>query len=45
MLEAYRAGRDAAPLMPVYWEDLWEAPLETVRVAYNIEPLQRRWLD
>ena len=45
MSEAYRAGRDAAPLMPVYWEDLWEAPLETVRVAYGIQPLQRRWLD
>jgi ubiquinone biosynthesis protein COQ4 len=43
--DAYRAGRDAAPLMPVYWEDLWEAPLETVRVAYNLEPLERRWLD
>jgi ubiquinone biosynthesis protein COQ4 len=45
MWDAYRAGRDAAPLMPVYWEDLWEAPLETVRVAYNLEPLERRWLD
>ena len=45
MLEAYRAGREAAPLMPVYWEDLWEAPLETVRVAYNVIPLERRWLD
>jgi len=45
MLDAYRAGRAAAPLMPVYWEDLWEAPLETVRVAYNVEPLERRWLD
>jgi ubiquinone biosynthesis protein COQ4 len=39
MFDAYRAGRDAAPLMPVYWEDLWEAPLETVRVAYNLEPV------
>lgn len=45
MLDAYRAGRDAAPLMPVYWEDLWEAPIETVRVAYNVHPLERRWLD
>jgi ubiquinone biosynthesis protein COQ4 len=45
MLEAYRAGREAAPLMPVYWEDLWEAPLETVRVAYTVIPLERRWLD
>ncbi|HEY5950691.1 MAG TPA: Coq4 family protein [Kofleriaceae bacterium] len=45
MLEAYRAGRDAAPLMPVVWEDLWEAPLETVRAAFNVQPLERRWLD
>ena len=45
MLDAYRAGRAAAPLMAVYWEDLWEAPLETVRVAYNVKPLDRRWLD
>jgi ubiquinone biosynthesis protein COQ4 len=45
MLEAYRAGREASPLMPVYWEDLWDAPLETVRVAYNVQPLERRWLD
>jgi ubiquinone biosynthesis protein COQ4 len=45
MLDAYRSGRNAAPLMTAYWEDLWEAPLETVRVAYNVEPLERRWLD
>jgi ubiquinone biosynthesis protein COQ4 len=40
-LEAYRAGRDAAPLLPVYWEDLWEEPLERVRAAYGIRPLDR----
>ena len=45
MFDAYRAGRDAAPLMPVYWEDLWEQPLETVRARYNVRPLERRWLD
>ena len=45
MFDAYRAGRDAAPLMPVYWEDLWELPLTTVRATYNIQPLERRWLD
>src|SRR5512138_3522376 len=27
MMEAYRDGRDASPLLPVYWEDLWERPL------------------
>jgi ubiquinone biosynthesis protein COQ4 len=45
MLEAYRAGREAAPLMPVYWEDLWEEPLSTVRATYNVHPLERRWID
>jgi ubiquinone biosynthesis protein COQ4 len=39
MLDAYRAGRVAAPLMAVYWEDLWEQPLETVRAAYNVKPI------
>jgi ubiquinone biosynthesis protein COQ4 len=40
-LEAYHAGRDAAPLMPVYWEDLWEAPLDEVRARYGVRPLDR----
>jgi ubiquinone biosynthesis protein COQ4 len=44
MREAYRAGRDAEPLMPVYWEDLWTADLEDVRERYRIRPLERRWL-
>ena len=38
--DAYRAGREAAPLMPVYWEDLWEQPLDTVRALYNVRPLE-----
>ena len=41
MLEAYRGGRDASPLLPVYWEDLWERPLADVRAAYNVRPLDR----
>lgn len=45
MMEAYRAGRDAEPLMPVYWEDHWERPLEEIRARYNVRPLERRWLD
>jgi ubiquinone biosynthesis protein COQ4 len=40
-LEAYRAGRDAAPLLPVIWEDLWEQPLARVRESYGIRPLDR----
>ncbi|MBA2544850.1 MAG: hypothetical protein H0V17_34730 [Deltaproteobacteria bacterium] len=45
MMEAYRAGRDAEPLMPVCWEDLWERPLEDVRAAYNVRPLDRSRFD
>jgi len=44
-LEAYRDGRDAAPLLPVYWEKLWDRPLDDVRRAYNIEPLDRSRFD
>jgi ubiquinone biosynthesis protein COQ4 len=39
-LEAYHAGRDAAPLMPVYWEDQWDAPLEG-RARYGVRPMDR----
>jgi ubiquinone biosynthesis protein COQ4 len=45
MMEAYRNGRDAAPLMPVYWEDQWEHPLEDVRRRYNVKPLDRSRFD
>jgi ubiquinone biosynthesis protein COQ4 len=40
-LEAYRAGRDAAPLLPVCWEDLWEEPLDRVRAVCGVRPLDR----
>ena len=43
-LDAYRAGRDAAPLLGVTWEDLWDHPLDEVRTAYRVQPLDRRWL-
>ncbi len=45
MFEAYRVGRQAEPLMPVYWEDRWKEPLDDVRDRYNVRPLERRWLD
>jgi ubiquinone biosynthesis protein COQ4 len=45
MMEAYRAGRDAAPLMQVYWEDLWERPLDEVRRTYNVKPIDRSLLS
>ena len=44
-LEAYRAGRDAAPLLSVYWEDLWALPLDHVRAAYGVAPLDKRYLS
>jgi ubiquinone biosynthesis protein COQ4 len=44
MLEAYRAGRDAAPLLGVIWEDHWSEPLDAVRAEFGVQPLDRRWL-
>ncbi len=38
LLEAYQNGRTADPLLPVYWEDLWDEPLEMIRKRYNIRP-------
>ncbi|MEO6773753.1 MAG: Coq4 family protein [Kofleriaceae bacterium] len=43
-LEAYRAGRDAAPLLPVVWEDRWAEDLDDVRADYGIRPLEQCWL-
>ena len=42
-LEAYRAGRDAVPLLGVYWEKLWNQPLDDVRAQLGVRPLDRRW--
>ena len=36
--EAYRHGRDAAPLLPVYWERSWDLPLDQVRARYDVKP-------
>ncbi|MEQ9324603.1 MAG: Coq4 family protein [Polyangiaceae bacterium] len=36
--EAYEHGRDAAPLLPVYWERYWEEPLDDVRRRYGVKP-------
>lgn len=43
-LEAYRAGRDAEPLLGVYWERMWDQPLDHVRSQHGVRPLERRWL-
>jgi ubiquinone biosynthesis protein COQ4 len=44
-LEAYRAGRDATPLLGVYWERMWDHPLDEVRARHGLHALERRWLD
>lgn len=36
--EAYASGRDAAPLLPVIWEQMWDQPIDAVRARYNIKP-------
>ncbi len=41
LMEAYRSGRNAEPLLSVYWEDLWERPLDEVRARYGVQPLDR----
>ncbi|HTM23484.1 MAG TPA: Coq4 family protein [Kofleriaceae bacterium] len=43
--EAYRIGRDAAPLLGVHWESMWERELDDVRAQHGLRPLNRAWLD
>lgn len=43
--EAYCHGRDAAPLLPVYWERLWEEPMERVRRSLRVVPSSRAFVD
>lgn len=38
LLQAYRSGRAAAPLLMVRWEALWDRPLDEVRARYGIVP-------
>jgi ubiquinone biosynthesis protein COQ4 len=45
LMEAYECGRDAAPLLPVCWEDHWKRPLVDVRADYNVVPLDRALFD
>src|SRR5262245_12296424 len=45
LLEAYRAGVAAEPLLPIVWEDHWTDPLAEVRARYRVQPLERRWLE
>ena len=36
-----RRGREASPLLPVYWERHFEESLESVRARYGVRP----WTD
>lgn len=38
LLEAYRSGRSASPLLMVRWEQQWSRPLHEVRRRYRIRP-------
>ena len=42
--EAYCHGRDAAPLLPVYWERIWDEPIVKVRSRYRVEPCTHAYL-
>lgn len=37
--EAFRVGRDSAPLLGVRWEDQWNDPIDDVRARYRLRPL------
>jgi ubiquinone biosynthesis protein COQ4 len=43
--EAYELGRDAPPLLGVYWEEQWRDSLDAVRARYGLRVLERRFLD
>ena len=39
--EASADGRDADSLLPVYWEQSWEEPIDTIRQRYRVTPCTR----
>jgi ubiquinone biosynthesis protein COQ4 len=39
MLDAWRAGRDAAPLLPVYWERHWAEPMDELCTELGVRSL------
>lgn len=36
LFRAYRRGQNAQPLLPVYWERMWELPLDEVRKRLDV---------
>jgi ubiquinone biosynthesis protein COQ4 len=45
LMEAYREGDRAPPLLGIFWEDRWTHALADVRDELHVHPLDRRWLD
>jgi ubiquinone biosynthesis protein COQ4 len=45
LLEAYRAGRDARPLLPIYWERYWSEGMEGVRQRLGVRPCTPAFVD
>lgn len=43
--EAFEHGRQAMPLLPVYWEKMWEQPLDKVRARYGVVPCTRTYVE
>lgn len=41
LVDAARAGRAAAPLLPIVWERRWERPIAEVRAALGVRPASR----
>jgi ubiquinone biosynthesis protein COQ4 len=45
LTEAYALGRDAAPLLPVYWERRWSEPVDAVRAQLGLRPCTRAFVE
>ena len=43
--EDNRCRRQAMPLLPVYWERMWEEPIDKVRARYGIVPCTRAYVE
>jgi ubiquinone biosynthesis protein COQ4 len=43
--EAFLHGRQAMPLLPVYWERMWEEPIDKVRARYGVVPCTRAYVE
>ena len=40
VLSSYRHGRETPPLLGVRWEDLWDQPLDQIRVELGVDPYE-----